>query len=66
MFMLLLYQQFSSVDNGRAFTIYLKNMIGDITETISQNELSKKLSYRLDHKFFKEIYNILLLRVKDI
>jgi hypothetical protein len=66
MFMFLLYQQFSSVDNGRAFTVYLKNMIGNTTETISQSELSKKLSYRLDHKFFKEIYNTLLFRVKDL
>jgi len=52
MFMFLLYQQFSSVNNGLAFTVYLKNMIGDTTETISQSELSKKLSYRLDHHFF--------------
>lgn len=64
MFILLIYQQFSSIDNGRAFTLYLKNMIGDMTDTISQSELSKKLSHKLDYQVFKEIYGLLLVQAR--
>jgi hypothetical protein len=66
MFMFLLYQQYSSIDKGRAFTIYLKHMIGDTTETISQSELSKKLSHKLDHNLFKEMYELLLYQTKGL
>jgi hypothetical protein len=66
MFMLLLYQQYSAIDTGRAFTIYLKHMIGDTTETISQSELSKKLSHKLDYRLFKEMYGLLLYQAKGL
>ncbi|MCP4180683.1 MAG: IS4 family transposase [bacterium] len=64
MFMLLIYQQFSGIDCGRAFTIYLNSLLGDTTETISQSELSKKLSYKLPVELFKEIYEMLLWQSK--
>jgi len=35
-------------------------MIGSVTDTISQSELSKKLAYRLPVELFKEVYEFLL------
>jgi len=55
---MLLYQQFSAFDSGRAFTLYLKSMTRNTTATISKSELSKKLSYGLDYRIFKEIYGL--------
>lgn len=66
MFLYLLWQQYSSINNGRAFTLYMKSTIGDLTDTISQSELSKKLRYRLDVQLFKEMYQILLGQAKDL
>jgi hypothetical protein len=66
MFLYLLWQQYSSINNGRAFTLYLKNTIGETTDTISQSELSKKLAYRLDVQLFKEMYHILLEQAKNL
>ena len=59
MFMFLLHQQYSGISYGRAFTVYLRQMIGDTTDVISQSELSKKMSHRLPVEAFKEMYKIL-------
>jgi metal-responsive CopG/Arc/MetJ family transcriptional regulator len=66
MFLYLLWHQYSSINNGRAFTLYLKSTIGEITDTISQSELSKKLGYRLDVQLFKEMYHLLLNQAKNL
>jgi hypothetical protein len=60
MFMLLLLQQYSGFDNGRAFSLYAKRMIGDTTDGLSQSELSKKLCYRLPVELFHEMFMIQL------
>lgn len=64
MFMILMYQQYSGLEYGRSLTVYLNKMIGSITDTISQSELSKKLSYRLPVEPFKEVYESLLSRTR--
>jgi len=63
-FLLLLLQQYSGFDNGRAFSLYSKRMMGETTETISQSELSKKLCYRLPVKLFRDMFNIQLSRLR--
>ena len=63
-FLLLLLQQYSGIDNGRAFSLYSKKMIGDTTETISQSELSKKLCYRLPVELFHEMFKLQLSRLQ--
>ena len=63
-FQLLLLQQYSGFDNGRAFSLYSKRMLGNTTETISQSELSKKLCYRLPVELFHDMFRIQLKRLK--
>lgn len=63
-FLLLLLQQYSGIDNGRAFSLYIKRMIGDTTETISQSELSKKLCYRLPVELFHDMFKLQLSRLQ--
>ena len=63
-FLLLLLQQYSGIDNGRAFSLYSKKMIGDTTETISQSELSKKLCYRLPVELFHDMFKLQLSRLQ--
>lgn len=63
-FLLLLLQQYSGFDNGRAFSLYSKRMLGDTTEIISQSELSKKLCYRLPVELFRDMFNIQLSRLR--
>jgi hypothetical protein len=63
-FLLLLLQQYSGFDNGRAFSLYSKRMIGETTETISQSELSKKLCYRLPVELFRDMFNIQLSHLR--
>jgi transposase len=65
-FLYLLCQQYSSINSGRAFTLFMKSIIGETTDTISQSELSKKLAYRLDVRLFKEMYYNLLDKAKDL
>lgn len=65
MFMLMLYYQMTGSHYGRSFTLFLKHQIGDTTETLSQSELSKKLSYKLPVELFKEMYESLLLKAKS-
>ena len=64
MFMILIYQQYSGLEYGRSLTVYLNKMIGSTSDTISQSELSKKLSYRLPVEPFKEVYESLLSRTR--
>lgn len=59
-FLMLLTHQFSGINSGRGFSRYLKEMIGDTTDTMSQSELSKKLNRRLPVDVFKEMYSVLL------
>jgi hypothetical protein len=63
-FMLLLLQQYSGFNNGRAFSLYTKRMIGNTTDTLSQGELSKKLCYRLPVELFHDMFKIQLGRLK--
>lgn len=64
MFLFFLLHQYSGFDNGRAFSLYTKRMIGDTTDTISQSELSKKLCYRLPVELFHDMFRIQLGRLK--
>jgi len=66
MLMYLLTQQFSGDKYGRGFTIHLKTLLGETTETLSQSELSKKMSYKLDYKVFRETYKNLLKKTKTM
>jgi len=64
MFILLLYQQYSGMKYGRSLTVHLGKMVGATAHTVSQSELSKKLSYRLPIEPFKDAYKLLLAQVQ--
>ena len=65
-FLMLLAHQFSGIESGRGFCRYLNEMIGDITDTMSQSELSKKLNHRLPVDIFRDMYSILLGNVHSL
>src|SRR4030066_781672 len=64
MFMFLMYRQYSGLEYGRSMTVYPNKMIESTTDTLSQSELSKKLSFRLPGEPFKEVYESLLSRTR--
>ena len=65
MLIILLYQQYSGLKYGRSLTVHLGKMVGATVNTLSQSELSKKLSHRLPVEPFKDVYQFLLERIQE-
>ena len=65
-FLMLLAHQFSGIESGRGFCRYINGMIGDVTDTMSQSELSKKLNQRLSVDMFQDMYFILLGKARSL
>ena len=65
-FTFLLYHQYSGIDYGRSFTLQMKYLLPKEIKSLSQGELSKKLSYRLPVKLWKTIFKNLYQTAKGM
>lgn len=65
-FAFLLYHQYSGIDYGRSFTLQMKYLLPKKIKSLSQGELSKKLSYRLPVKLWETIFQNLYKSAKGI